>query len=274
MAMAAAMLGGSAISAIGGFMASDEMAEALKMQARVQREVLTFNRERWQHYVDTYGDLEQMNVADAMEGVQGDFAGVTGRAAADVESQFANEQDRQRRDMMRYGLDPSSGRFASTDRELGMDRALTSASMQNTARETERRWAEDATRGLRLQVGNFGVQMRENAADGVTQAGNNLATAYGNTASNYGNMANNLFMQAGQMGIYGALSLAPQQAPAAGTQGSLYSGTPQPSSNPGNIYDRTMDFSTDLYKPSASPSPWGNSGLLMTPMDQYGSFKP
>ena len=262
--MAAAMLGGSAISAIGGYMASREMADALKMQARVQREVLTFNRERWQHYVDTYGDLEQMNVADAMEGIQGDFAGVTGRAAADVESQFDNEQDRQRRDMMRYGLDPSSGRFASTDRELGMQRALTSAGMQNTARETERRWAEDATRGLRLQVGNFGVQMRENAADGVTQAGNNLATAYGNTASNYGNMANNLFMQAGQMGMYGALELGnSMQAKTAANNFAVDNNLTIPDVRaPAPIYNGDANFT----------SPWTKSGLQMTQTDQYGGM--
>jgi hypothetical protein len=197
------MLVGSALSFSSGRSEAKKMRREMRAQRKLARDQLNFAKGQWKHYRETYGDIEQLMVADATEGVTADYDGVTSRAAADVEGQFQNQADRQRRQMMAYGLDPSSGRYQSSDRQMGLDLATTKAQGVNAAREGERRYSRDATWQRRSQVGQFGAGLMQNAGRDVQAAQNNLATLSGQRAQMHGNMSNNLFAQAGNMAVQG-----------------------------------------------------------------------
>lgn len=216
-----AALGGSVFSAIKGADAQKKMAKALEMQAYAAMQQLKFNQQRYNDFQGQYGDLIDMNIADAKAGVHGDYQGVTNRAATDVATQFDQQQDAQRRQMMAYGLDPSSGRFQSADRQAGLQEATASALAQNQARNQERQYAQNATRQLRLGVGEQGLSQMNMAASGVNSAMQGLQQSYGNQANTYGSMANNLFAQAGQMAGIGIGTIAGGFSDAAKTKATV-----------------------------------------------------
>jgi hypothetical protein len=130
---------------------------------------------------------------------------VTRRAAADVEGTFAQEAEDRRRRNMAYGLNPASGRFQSSDRRMGLQKAATSAMAQNTAREQERDEVQDETWNRRYRLGTFGVQMTDNAASRVGQSRRQIAQAHGKQADQYSQLANNLFAGGASMMTYGMM---------------------------------------------------------------------
>lgn len=201
--VAGAMLVGSALSFSSGRSEAKKMRREMRAQRKLARDQLNFAKKQWGYYRETFGDLEQLMVADATEGVTADYAGVTSRAAADVEGQFQNQADRQRRQMMAYGLDPSSGRYQSSDRQMGLDLATAKAQGVNSARTSERRNAQDKTWQRRAQVGMYGSGLMQNAGQSVMDAQNNLAVLSGQRAQMNGDMSNNLFAQAGNMAVQG-----------------------------------------------------------------------
>ena len=200
-AMGALAMGGASLA--DGFMSSRRSRRETRRMRRLMQRQLDFAQEQWQHYRDTYGDVEQQMVADAMHGVRGDFAGVTSRARADVEDAFRGERDSQQREMMSLGIDPSSGRYQSADRRAGLEMATTSAMAQNQAREQERRRAEDQTWQRRSQMGTHGARMMAHGADGVQRAMGNSAQMHRQNAQHHGELANNMFSNAGMMTMYG-----------------------------------------------------------------------
>lgn len=231
----------SGVGAIGnlamGWNESNDAEEAMEDVERQLRKKREFARERWQHYRDTYGDLEQQVVADAEEGVTGDFQGVTDRAAADVEGQFDNEQERQRRDMERAGLDPSSGRYQSTDRRLGMQRATTSAAQQNQAREKERRWADEQTWNRRQQVNARGTSLMEGASQDLQQARQGLAGLFSKKQQQHQQRADAAFQEAGQLGAQSVMQgvQAFGQGGGGSTIGGNAPGAPEMDTGSGNV---------------------------------------
>jgi len=249
--IAGAMVVGSGLSYSSGRKNAKEMKRLQRAQIALQQQQLQFAKQRWNHYRDTYGDLEQMMVADAMEGVKGDFTGVADRAASDVESAYASQADRQERQMMALGIDPSSGRFVSADRRMGLDLARTSALAQNTARTNEKRRADTETWQRRYGVGTFGANMMQGAGRDVDAAIAGMSQAYGNQANTHGNLASNLFMQAGQMGMYGALKFGD----------SMKGRQPTP--------DVGLDF--DAYAPP-TPANYGPEGTIFNSgLDGFGT---
>lgn len=203
--IAGAMVIGAGASFFGGRSEAKKSRKLMKYQLYLQQQQLDFAKQRWNHYRDTYGDIEKMMVADAVQGVQGDFAGVANRAREDVLAAGDNQQDQQRRQLQSYGIDPSSGRYVSADRRSGIQMATGAATAANNARNSERQYADNATRSMRMGVGQFGSQMMMTAGQGVQQAMQNMGQAVGEQGMHHGQMANNLFAQAGQMGMYGAL---------------------------------------------------------------------
>lgn len=204
--MAAPMVAMAGISAIGGFMSSRSSRREMKRMRQLMEKQLEFAKEQWQHYRDTYGNLEQQMVADAMYGTQGDFEGARARAAADVEGAFRSEREELDRRNMAYGLNPNSGRFQSSNRRAGLAQATASAMAENNARETERRRVVDDTWNRRSQMGMFGAGMMQQGFEGVQRAGMNLGRVYESAANQKGQLANNLFANAGMMGMYGMMS--------------------------------------------------------------------
>lgn len=203
--IAGAMIVGAGASYFGGQSAAKSSEKLQKMQLYLQYKQLKFAKQQWQHYRDTYGDLEKVMVADAMQGVQGDFSGVASRAREDVLSAGENQQEQQRRQLQSMGIDPSSGRYVSSDRRTGIQMATGSALASNKARADERRYADQATRGIRMSTGQFGASMMRGAGQDVMAAQQRMGQAYGDHAAIHGELAGNLFAQAGQMGMYGMM---------------------------------------------------------------------
>lgn len=262
--IAGAMTIGAGLSFAGGRSNTKKMLKEQKAWRILQTKQLNFAKERWSHYRDTYGDLEQMMVADAMEGVKGDFTGVADRAASDVESAYASQEDRQERQMMALGIDPSSGRFVSADRRMGLDLARTSALAQNTARTNEKRRADTETWQRRYGVGTFGANMMQQAGRDVDNAMESMGRMHQSNAGTYGNLASNLFMQAGQMGMYGALKFGDwakgrQPQPDVGLDFDAYASPPAADYGPeGTIFNSGLDgFGTDAMNMNDL---WNSSG--------------
>lgn len=226
------MIAAAGISAIGGLLSSrSARREQRKMRQELQRQ-REFAMQRWQHYLDTYGNLEQIMVGEAERGVVADIAGVSSRAAADTAMAFDGARDEDRRQMMGFGLDPSSGRYQSRDRQFGINQALAESFNVGTAREGERRWADEQTFGRRAHAWGIGRDIGESAARDVQGSTQAMAQMHGQSAAQYNNMANNLFTQAGFFGMYGAMDMAGGGSPPGGGGGN-YMGTPMPAQNSG-----------------------------------------
>lgn len=182
----------------------------MRRELQRQRE---FAMERWQHYLDTYGDLERIMVGEAETGVVADIEGVSSRAAADTAMAFDRQRDQQQREMMSFGLDPTSGRYQGMDRAMGLNEALAESHNVGSAREGERRWADQETFNRRMGLWGHGRGMGESAAQDVMGSHQALAGMHGNNAAQWSDMANNMFAQAGFLGAYnmGQQAQAPQQ---------------------------------------------------------------
>ena len=251
----AAMMGMAAmggLSLAGGFMASRSARREMRRMRRHMEDRLEFAKERWNHFRDTYSDVEQQMVHDAMHGVQGDYQGVTERARADVEGAFSRERDSRRRQMQGMGLDPSSGRYQSSDREMGINQATSTAMAENQARTRERERAETETRQGRMQIGQFGSQQISGAGRDVMQAQTALGQVHGQRANQKMEMAGNLFATAGQMG-----GMAMMQGGGGGNPG----GATDP--NPDFNYDAGSGMSMDYQyqPPSNQPQFNHNAGM-------------
>lgn len=107
------------------------------------------DREYWDEVYDP--TVRQFQRA-AREGVEADFEGEMDRAEADVAMQHRIANDAQARRMARMGVNPTSGRFVSSQRAGDMAAALGRAGARTGARLNEKRRVED-TNFARLQAG-------------------------------------------------------------------------------------------------------------------------
>lgn len=201
---AAIAAGSSLISGAMGWQASQRSAEQMEKMRELMRERLDFAKERYAEYKNQYGDVIDKWVADAMEGVEGDYEGVVSRAEADVEGEFNQQQEERRRRMQSMGLDPSSGRYQSSERQGALQEATASAMAQNRARERERSRVENQNYQRAAQVGQFGAGMLQNASREVQQAQSALGEAHGQEGQMQADLAGNLFASAGQTAGFAA----------------------------------------------------------------------
>lgn len=243
-------IGGSLLGGLFG--ASKQAKEMKRMRQELQRQ-REFAMERWQHYQDTYGDLERIMVGEAETGVVADIEGVSSRAAADTAMAFDRQRGQQQREMMSFGLDPTSGRYQGMDRRMGLNEALAESHNIGTAREDERRFADQETFNRRLGLWQGGQRMGESAARDVQGATQSMAQLHGQQADQWGSMANNMFAQAGFMGAY-AMG-APKQPN-------------QPSGN-WNM-DNTTPMQTFQSTAGAAPAPHPAGGLSLPPTTPVG----
>ena len=155
------------------------------------------------------------------EGLQTDYAGVEGRAAADVRTQGEAATLAEQRKMMAMGIDPSSGKFGALSKKDSLGRARDTAIAMNVARRGEKeRVTNLATTGLQnldpAKQAGTAIAIRKSGTDLLsTQAGvlgksadvdiaqknlvGNIATATGNLASSYGS---NVVAPMGEMAGY------------------------------------------------------------------------
>lgn len=197
----------------------DRMAEVGQEQVGLGEDYLDFGRDqfdffksRWKEQEERYGGLRDQVVAEAERGAQADIAGVSGRAASDVQQSMDQEREQQRRQMAAYGLDPTSGRYQSQDRQFGLQAATAEASAVGQARRGERQRAQERTdqlRGRALQQGNQQAQRAQSGmriGQGIMGQGANIqqaglgtvAKSHGQRAQTHGDFAHGYSRQSGQ----------------------------------------------------------------------------
>lgn len=252
------MAGVALLSLAAGSRDSRKSREEMRKARRLSREQLEFSMDRWEHFRANYAPLEQQLIQEAMTGVTPDYEQITGQVHADVENQFGQQRDANQREAMAMGLDPSSGRFASGDRQMDIEQATASAMGQNQVRMQERNRAEDESFRRKAAVFGRGAEMGGQAAQGVNQARGNLISLGARSGERFAASADNLFEQAGMMGMYAAQNYADQPDPAANQNNSMMSD--------GGMFGQDP-FQESWY--SQNPNPF-ESGNRYGSYDSYG----
>jgi hypothetical protein len=131
-------------------------------------------------------------------------------AMGDVKSQFGIQADANKRQMQSYGIDPTSGKFQSANRQAGVMEAATSAAAATKARDaaTQLGWAKKMDAAA-LAQGQFGNQASSTGL--ALSAGNQALGAGQTTMANYGAMGSSMnqanmgamsgWGQVGQLGV-------------------------------------------------------------------------
>lgn len=182
--------------------------------ARAEYDTMLQNNSRAQEYADyekqTFRPLEQKLVAAAQEyNTDAKREQLAGQAKADVESQYAIARDQQVRELARYGINPSSGRFASLNQQLNLSQAAQSAGAMNRSR---------------IDAENLGIARMMDAAGMGRGLASNASTAYG-VGLQAGNQAGNSRMAGANYmgGAYnGAINGLSSAANSYGTAGNIY----------------------------------------------------
>ena len=256
---------GSIFSGIQGSKAQKAAQREAKRQRELAQKQLNFAKEQWDYYRDTYGDITNLMIADAMQTEVGDYQGLADRASVDIADRFEQQRDATNRQLFAYGLDPSSGRYMSQNRSLGAQEALSSTLAQNQARQAEQQRVDMLNQQKRQAMGMLGQQQMNRGDEIYTQALQNMQNVAGGNFAYQANLANNLFSNAGEfagMGLGVAMNQwgkqpnqAPQpktpSSPQAQPTGGLYSGynyMQQPTGNYGYIPSGLQTSFADPYR--------------------------
>ncbi|MES2319950.1 MAG: hypothetical protein V4631_20915 [Pseudomonadota bacterium] len=199
--MAWAVVAGSAISLVGGYLLSDDHGAGAANQASTDaaRQQAAIAQDQWDTYKSTYQPLEKAYVADAQNyDTEANRERAAGEASATTSEQFGKARDRLSRTP---GLDPSSGAYASSIAGLDMGQAAADAVGQNAARNKvkDTGWARrtDALslgKGLPAQAAST---LGSAASIGLAQAqfGQNQANAEGASIGRLVNQGVNAWMK-------------------------------------------------------------------------------
>lgn len=232
-----AMIGLGAISLISGFAGSKSAKKDRRAMIALQQQGLDFSKQRYNDYKSLYGDLEKKLVDSANKGVKADIKGVTTRAVGDVNKAFSSAEQGNVMRNQRYGINPNSGRAEAASRDTATNKALATATLVNTNRETERRNALDETYRRQRDVTGLGINQMNNSAGDYSAGLNGMADSYRQSASDKAANAGRSFGAAGQLiGMGIGRNIAPGGKP--GTVGAAedVNGTPAPVSPYGLDY--------------------------------------
>lgn len=188
--MAWVKVGLGVASLAGGLFGSKSAKKLQKESLALQRDSLNFAKQRYNDYQTQYGGINDLVIADAEKGVQADLGKVTTEASADTATAYANAKQALDNQNQRMGINPNSGRAESSNRQLALGQAMTTAGNVTNARNTERKNASDTTWNRRYGVYTQGNNLISNAANAVTNASNTLAGSYDTAATNASNTAN------------------------------------------------------------------------------------
>jgi len=144
--------------------------------------------EQWARFQEVFAPVEDELVADAM--AEPDYAQAEGQAVSDVQQSFGKAEEARRREMGRYGLDPSMGRSEGMAQRQDIEKAKAEVGGRTMARreEDDKAWAK------KIAVTSLGKGLQSNAQTALSDVGRgygNLATgaaqsaAAGNQAAGY-----------------------------------------------------------------------------------------
>ena len=199
---AAAITAGSSL--LGGLFGKKSAKKSAKAQQNLEQQQINMAKERILDFDTRYAPLEQLLIDRAKRGQQADLGGVTARANADINQQFANSLATQQRNLGRLGFNQSL-KLAGSDEAAALARAKALAGGITSARENERKNAESNSIKLLGDVTQIGVNKLNNAQSSLSTASNNLASTYGNIATAAGNNASAINTPTGSL-INGGMS--------------------------------------------------------------------
>lgn len=180
----------------GGQQESAEARELYRTQANIAREQWGMFK---QHGAPILADLG----AEALEGASSArYAERIGAAGADVTQAFATERDAMGREMGRYGVNPSSGRFVGTQRRMG----LAEAGAKAGAMTRERRAVDDESYSRKLNVLGLATGQGAQAKEGLASAAGGMHSIANTKAQAKANHQQGLGMLAGTAMTAGAIA--------------------------------------------------------------------
>jgi hypothetical protein len=147
--------------------------------------------------VDKFSDLQDQYSGDAFGYNSADRqAQVSGKAMADVASQFDNTQQQSQRQLSRMGVNPSSGRQLALTNQLGIAKASASAGAASKARQD----LESVANERQKTAIGFGANLPSQSAQAAQ-----MAASAGNSAVNSATapLTNRLAFAGGVSNIYG-----------------------------------------------------------------------
>lgn len=190
---------GAGASLVGGLFGKKSADKSAKAQQNLEQQQINMAKERIADFDKNYAPLEQMLIERAKRGQQADLGGVTARANADINQQFANSLATQQRNLGRLGFNQSL-KLAGSDEAAALARAKALAGGITSARENERRSADAQSLDMLTKVTQIGVNKLNNAQSSLDSSMTNLANSYGTQATNKMNSANSMLAGAGQIG--------------------------------------------------------------------------
>ena len=148
------------VSLIEGQRAASRAKKAAKAADARRKEILANAQKNYDNWKAQYGAVE----ADLIESidqftVRDNLQKYMEQGVVDVATAQQKAQDIQKRQMTRYGLDPSDPRYQQSEREIGIDRARMEVEASDRARtraEEERIEDEDKLFSRQLAVSKFG----------------------------------------------------------------------------------------------------------------------
>ena len=154
-----------------GLAASDRLslAQARALEAQESRAAFFFAE-----FQKTFLPIERKLAAEADKGLN--LERFTGEAVADVQQSFDKAEEIATRNLQRFGVNPSAGRFVGLNRKVELARASTEAG----ARTGTRRFVDDENFRRRLEVSKLGRGLPQLAV----AAGRRGSTGAGQLAAN------------------------------------------------------------------------------------------
>ncbi len=190
---------GTGLSLLQGRKDSKNAKQASDKSLAMQSDQLAFDKKRYEDTQKAYQPIENNLLALGKQGVVADYDGVTSRAIADVNEQFANSEAARLRQMQRMGVNPNSGRADAMGRQLALTKALASAGTINGARRDERYRADNLTWDRLYNLNSLGANKMNGAANSLSNSQTNLSNQYANRAAASQSQSNALFGAAGQL---------------------------------------------------------------------------
>lgn len=177
-------IGASLIASDNASSAASSAAQGSNELAHEQAKIANDLHQYWQQQ---YQPLETSLIHSTAKGLKPDYAGVTGRASADVLNSFSKARAMSRRNLERMGVNPNSGAYMDQQRIMGVNQAANEAGAINRARTNERNTINDVNFSRRLALTNLGRGLPAQASQGLSSASGELARSaqmYGQAAGN------------------------------------------------------------------------------------------
>lgn len=206
-------------------------AKAQAAQLEVQKEQLAFGKSQWDDYRSKFDPAYEDARDLAYEERRPDMAVI----AADVGSAMDAGQGAERRQMARYGLNPSDGAWGQSEREYGMTRGAAIAGAANMQRRGERdaRFQRIASlTGMLNPIANMAANSIGSGYAGMSSAYGGAADTAAYNAANHRANESASYAELGNSIGRGVSAWGANKAPDFGDAGKVGAGTMSMNAHP------------------------------------------